>query len=201
MGWARRPGRDCGSMPLLGDRQQSHPEGIRQRSDPDRSVKGGTAGTVNLAIALFLGRSLPTPPTIGAAFIVGFAGYGLSLVLFVLALRSLGTARTGAYFSTAPFVGAILSVLLWREPVSQLLLAAGGLMAFGVWLHLTERHLHRHTHQPLSHSHSHSHDEHHQHKHSPDNPPGGPHTHPHDHESLTHSHPHYPDIHHRHGHD
>ena len=120
-------------------------------SDPLQiaALKGATAGTVNLAIGLFLAGSLPAPPRIGAALVLGFVGYGLSLVLFVLALRSLGTARTGAYFSTAPFVGAILSVLFWREPVTPILLAAGGLMALGVWLHLTERHLHQHTHQPL----------------------------------------------------
>jgi hypothetical protein len=121
-------------------------------------------------------------------------------VLFVLALRSLGTARTGAYFSTAPFLGAILSVLLWHEPITVTLLAAGGLMAFGVWLHLTERHLHEHTHDRLSHSHPHTHDVHHQHGHGPEDPPGEPHTHTHTHEPLTHAHPHYPDIHHRHGH-
>jgi EamA-like transporter family protein len=133
--------------------------------------------------------------------VLGFFGYGLSLVLFVLALRSLGTARTGAYFSTAPFVGAILSVVLWQEPVTVPLLVAGGLMALGVWLHLSERHIHDHTHEPLSHSHSHIHDAHHQHSHGPDEPPGDPHTHTHVHEALTHGHPHFPDIHHSHGHD
>jgi drug/metabolite transporter (DMT)-like permease len=172
-------------------------------SDPLQiaALKGATAGTVNLAIGLSLTGSLPTPLRIGAALVLGFFGYGLSLVLFVLALRSLGTARTGAYFSTAPFVGAILSVFLWREPVSVTLLAAGGLMAFGVWLHLTEHHIHDHTHEPLSHAHPHTHDAHHQHSHAPDDPPGDPHTHSHVHEALTHSHPHFPDIHHRHGHD
>ena len=172
-------------------------------SDPIQiaALKGGTAGTVNLAVGLFLAGSPPPLPTIGAALLLGFFGYGLSLVLFVLALRSLGTARTGAYFSTAPFVGAILSVLIWREPVTPLLLAAGGLMAVGVWLHLTERHLHQHTHEPLSHSHSHTHDQHHRHAHGPDDPQGEPHAHQHTHEPLTHTHPHYPDIHHRHVHE
>jgi drug/metabolite transporter (DMT)-like permease len=172
-------------------------------SDPLQiaALKGATAGTVNLAIGLSLTGSLPTLPRIGAALVLGFFGYGLSLALFVLALRSLGTARTGAYFSTAPFVGAILSVLLWYEPVSVTLVAAGGLMAFGVWLHLTEHHVHDHTHESLSHAHPHTHDAHHQHSHASDDPPGDPHTHPHVHEGLTHRHPHFPDIHHRHGHD
>jgi drug/metabolite transporter (DMT)-like permease len=168
-------------------------------SDPLQiaALKGGTAGTVNLAIGLLLARSLPSLPRIGEALVLGFFGYGLSLVLFVLALRSLGTARTGAYFSTAPFLGAILSVLLWHEPVTVTLLAAGGLMAFGVWLHLTERHVHEHAHDRLCHSHRHTHDVHHQHAHSPDDPSGEPHTHAHTHEPLTHN---YPDLHHRHGH-
>lgn len=171
-------------------------------SDPLQiaALKGAAAGTVNLAIGFALAGSVPTLPRIGAALVLGFFGYGLSLVLFVLALRSLGTARTGAYFSTAPFLGAILSVLLWREPVTVTLLAAGGLMAFGVWLHLTERHLHEHAHDRLSHSHRHTHDVHHQHAHRPEDPSGEPHTHAHTHEPLTHTHPHYPDIHHRHGH-
>jgi drug/metabolite transporter (DMT)-like permease len=172
-------------------------------SDPLQiaALKGGLAGTVNLAIGLLLAGTFPTLPRISGALVLGFFGYGLSLVLFVLALRSLGTARTGAYFSTAPFVGAILSVLLWHEPLTVTLIGAGGLMGLGVWLHITERHLHEHSHAPLSHSHRHTHDEHHRHGHSPDDLPGEPHTHAHTHELLIHAHPHYPDTHHRHSHD
>lgn len=171
-------------------------------SDPVQiaALKGGTAGTVNLTIGLFLAGSLPTLPRIGEAMLLGFLGYGLSLVLFVRALRSLGTARTGAYFSTAPFVGAIVSVLIWREPVTLPLLVAGGLMAVGIWLHLTERHEHDHTHNPLAHEHPHTHDAHHRHAHGPDDAAGEPHTHRHTHQPLTHAHPHYPDLHHRHRH-
>jgi len=165
------------------------------------ALKGAAAGTVNLVIGLTLAGSLPNLPRTSAALVLGFFGYGLSLVLFVLSLRRLGTARTGAYFSTAPFIGAILSVFLWHEPISVTLLASGGLMALGVWLHLTEYHIHNHTHEPLSHAHPHIHDAHHQHSHAPDDPTGEPHTHAHVHEALTHSHPHFPDIHHRHRHD
>jgi drug/metabolite transporter (DMT)-like permease len=171
-------------------------------SDPLQvaALKGAAAGTVNFAIGLFLTGQLPRLSLTGVALVLGFFGYGLSLMLFVLALRSLGTARTGAYFSTGPFIGAVLAVLLWHEPISLTLLAAGALMAFGVWLHLTERHIHDHTHEPLSHAHPHTHDAHHQHPHAANDPLGDPHTHPHVHEALTHSHPHFPDIHHRHGH-
>ena len=164
------------------------------------ALKGAAAGTVNFAIGLFLTGQLPRLSLTGAALVLGFFGYGFSLMLFVLALRSLGTARTGAYFSTGPFIGAIVAVVLWHEPISLTLLAAGALMAFGVWLHLTERHIHDHTHEPLSHAHPHTHDGHHQHPHAADDPLGDPHTHAHVHDALTHSHPHFPDIHHRHGH-
>jgi drug/metabolite transporter (DMT)-like permease len=164
------------------------------------AIKGVVAGAVNFLIALALGARLPALPAVGAAMVVGFLGYGVSLALFVLALRFIGTARTGAYFSIAPFVGAFASLALLREPIGGLFLAAALLMAAGVWLHLTERHEHEHTHEPMAHSHRHVHDEHHQHVHEPGIDPREPHTHWHTHERLTHRHPHFPDIHHRHGH-
>ncbi|MFZ1860280.1 MAG: DMT family transporter, partial [Candidatus Competibacter sp.] len=115
-------------------------------------------------------------------------------------LRQLGAARTGAYFATAPFVGAVLAVLWLAEPLTWQLSVAGALMLVGVWLHLTERHDHFHLHDALIHQHRHSHDEHHQHPHEPNDPPGEPHVHEHVHAPLEHTHPHYPDIHHRHRH-
>ena len=164
------------------------------------AIKGACAGTVNLAIALALGTRVPFSPVLLGALLVGFLGYGLSLVLFVLALRHIGSARTGAYFSLAPFVGAAVSLLLLREAVGPLFLASAALMGWGVWLHLTEKHEHTHTHERLAHSHQHYHDAHHQHAHDAGVDPREPHTHPHNHEPMTHSHPHYPDIHHRHRH-
>jgi len=163
-------------------------------------VKGLVAGSVNLGLALAMGASLPALPMLAGAVTVGFLGYGVSLVLFVLALRFLGTARTGAYFSIAPFVGATLSVLVFSEPITLTLLAAAALMGLGLYFHLAERHEHEHRHEALEHEHPHVHDAHHQHAHGPGDPPGEPHTHWHRHEPLIHSHPHYPDIHHRHRH-
>lgn len=165
------------------------------------AIKGAVAGSVNLTIALMMGTKLPGLGALAGSLVVGFLGYGCSLVLFVLALRHIGTARTGAYFSLAPFVGATVSVLLLGEPVETRFLMAAALMGFGVWLHLTERHVHEHTHERMEHTHRHVHDEHHQHEHPPGVDPRGPHTHPHVHEPTTHTHPHYPDIHHRHGHN
>ncbi len=173
-------------------------------ADPVRiaMLKGLAAGTVNLMLALATGAAVPDAGIILAAGMVGFLGYGISLSLFVLGLRHLGTARTGAYFSLAPFIGAAVSVTLLHEPLTGRLLAAGGLMAVGLWLHLTERHEHEHQHEPLEHEHRHTHDAHHRHGHGhgPDAPPGEPHNHPHQHMPLVHRHPHFPDLHHRHGH-
>lgn len=164
------------------------------------AIKGAAAGTVNLVVALMLGARVPGAAVLGGALLLGFLGYGCSLALFVLALRYIGTARTGAYFSLAPFVGAGVSLGLLREPMGPYFVLAAALMGAGVWLHLTEKHEHTHTHEWLEHSHPHVHDEHHQHEHSPGTDLRTPHTHPHVHRPLTHSHPHYPDIHHRHEH-
>jgi drug/metabolite transporter (DMT)-like permease len=164
-------------------------------------LKGLIAGTVNLGIAFSLRKAFPEFSKMLLPMFVGFLGYGLSLVFFILSLRKIGTARTSAYFSTAPFVGAVLSLALFREPVTVSLLIAGVAMAIGVWMHLTEQHEHFHVHEPMEHEHMHVHDEHHQHEHSPNDPPGEPHSHRHRHERLEHSHPHtHDDLHHSHQH-
>lgn len=161
-------------------------------------IKGLVAGAVNVAIALSRGAQLPEIGLVTAAGLVGFLGIGVSLTLFVTALRHLGTARTGAYFSLAPFIGAVIAVAMLHESVTGKLLVAGALMAFGLWMHLTENHAHEHEHEPLEHEHAHIHDEHHQHAHV--GPVTEPHSHWHRHERLVHSHPHFPDLHHRHDH-
>jgi len=143
---------------------------------------------------------IPAPELVCAAALVGLLGYGISLALFVVALRHLGTARTGAYFSIAPFVGAALSFALLGEAPDVWFWTASVLMAAGVILHLTERHKHMHRHEALTHAHSHLHDEHHRHRHDFDWNGVEPHSHAHQHEPLGHSHPHFPDIHHRHDH-
>lgn len=158
------------------------------------------AGSVNLALAFALGAHLPRLAGLAGAVVVGFLGYGVSLVLFVLALRFLGAARTGAYFSTAPFVGALLSVIMFNEPLTLRLGIAGLMMAIGVYLHLAEAHEHEHAHKAIEHEHRHLHDAHHQHAHGPNDPAGEPHSHRHRHEPVAHRHAHYPDLHHRHGH-
>ncbi len=164
------------------------------------SIKGLAAGTINLGLSLWIGASLPSLPIVGGAMLVGFLAYGVSLALFVVALRHLGTARTGAYFSVAPFFGAVLALLL-GEPMTVPLLMAAGLMSVGIWLHLSEHHEHRHDHEPMEHTHEHVHDEHHRHAHGFDDPSGERHSHRHRHLAMTHSHAHFPDAHHEHDHD
>jgi drug/metabolite transporter (DMT)-like permease len=137
------------------------------------TLKGGVAGIVNVAIARWLGSPWPDPTALSAAALLGFAGYGISLVLFVIALRHAGVARTAGYFSLAPFFGGALAVVVFRETVTLSLVGAGVLMAVGVWLLLTERHEHEHWHGASSGA-----------------PP----------EDVRHTHPHYPDSDHRHGH-
>jgi drug/metabolite transporter (DMT)-like permease len=163
-------------------------------------LKGLAAAAVNLSIALTLGLPIPGVDLVAKAAVLGFFGYGLSLVLFVLALRHLGTARTGAYFAVAPFVGALLAVVFFGDVLNIQLWIAGTLMTAGLWLHLTERHEHEHTHEVLRHGHGHRHDAHHQHAHSFPWDGTEPHTHEHLHEPIVHVHPHYPDVHHRHPH-
>lgn len=161
------------------------------------AMKGSVAGPINLLLAFVLGARIPAAANVAFAMLVGFFAYGLSLVLFILAMRHLGTARAGAYFSIAPFFGALLA-LAFGEPLTWPLAVAAVLMAIGVWLHLTEHHEHEHTHEPITHDHEHSHDDHHQHDHSL--PPGARHRHRHTHKGLIHTHEHYPDTDHRHDH-
>lgn len=163
------------------------------------AVKGTVSGTVNLVLGFVLGAAMPPAAAVAQAMTVGLFAYGVSLALFVIALRHLGTARTGAYFSVAPFFGAMLAVAM-GEPFTPKLASAGALMALGTWLHLTEHHEHPHTHHAVMHDHEHAHDEHHQHRHEIPPASGTRHRHPHWHQPLVHTHPHYPDESHRHDH-
>jgi drug/metabolite transporter (DMT)-like permease len=171
-------------------------------SDPLQIValKGLIAGPFNVVLGLWAGGVMPSASLTTVALLIGFAGYGVSLALFIVALRHLGTARTSAYFSVAPFFGAAVAVAALDQSLTLQLLAGGGLMALGVWLHLTEDHEHEHVHEPMAHAHPHVHDEHHRHDHDPSDPPGEPHTHFHRHGYLRHAHPHVPDMHHAHRH-
>ena len=163
-------------------------------------IKGLVAGLINLVLAAITGWGQPTIGSVSAALLLGLFGYGVSLSLFVWALRHLGTARTGAYFSVAPFFGALAALVILAERPGTAFWLAAILMAIGVWLHIRERHAHLHRHERLVHTHPHRHDEHHQHTHDANWDGIEPHTHRHEHAPLMHMHPHYPDLHHRHRH-
>jgi drug/metabolite transporter (DMT)-like permease len=160
--------------------------------------KGLAAGGVNTLLGLALAPSAPAVSW-AAALAVGAIGYGASLVLYVLAQRHLGAARTAAHFGTAPFFGAALAIALLGEPLTGVLVAGFALTAAATWLTLSEQHSHEHTHEAMEHDHRHVHDEHHQHAHRGDEGPE-PHAHPHRHAPLRHGHAHFPDLHHRHRH-
>jgi drug/metabolite transporter (DMT)-like permease len=162
-------------------------------------VKGITAGSVNLVLGAFMGETWPALDYVGGALLLGSLSYGASLLCYILALRHLGSARTAAHFGTAPFIGAILSVILLGEPLTATVTGAFALMVAATWLVLTEQHGHAHVHEPMTHTHAHSHDAHHQHAHNGSEGPE-PHTHKHQHDPLTHTHAHLPDLHHRHEH-
>ena len=164
------------------------------------SVKGLAAGGVNISIAMMLGADWPSLPRLGGILLVGCFSYGISLILFVVALRHLGTARTGAYFSIAPFFGTALAIPLLGEEIHARLIIAGTLMGLGIWLHLTERHEHEHCHEARAHEHEHAHDCHHQHEHDMVIESVTKHSHRHLHDPFTHAHDHFPDTHHRHDH-
>jgi drug/metabolite transporter (DMT)-like permease len=164
------------------------------------ALKGLVAGVVNLSVAFALGFAVPSSSQLVQAATVGFFGYGVSLVLFVLALRDLGTARTGAYSSTAPFFGGFLAVVFFGDAITLQLCIAAALMALGVWLHFSEHHEHEHTHEIIEHKHRHRHDAHHQHVHEFEWDGSEPHAHAHRHEAIVHRHRHFPDVNHRHRH-
>lgn len=161
-------------------------------------IKGAVAGAVNLGLGFLYGASMPGGLTLIGALALGAVSYGVSLVLYIGALRHLGSARAAAHFGAAPFFGALLAVLM-GDRITPALIAAFLLMALAAWMLLSEHHEHRHIHAGMVHDHLHVHDEHHRHRH--EGPATAePHAHVHVHEPHAHSHPHLPDLHHRHGH-
>jgi drug/metabolite transporter (DMT)-like permease len=162
-------------------------------------LKGLIAGTTSLSLALLLGSKIPLGTSIFYAIVLGALSYGVSLVLFIKALEGLGSARTGAFFSLGPFVGAAVSIVVLGEQVMWTMVPATALMFLGVWVMITERHIHLHRHSRLTHTHVHERDMHHRHPH----PQGeeGAHSHEHVHLPQTHSHVHWPDAHHSHEHE
>lgn len=165
-------------------------------------IKGIGAGLFSLFLSFLLKNPMPDLKIILGAMLLGFFSYGLSIVLFVLAMRDLGSARTSAFFGTAPFIGAILSFLIYNSLPNVMFIIALPIMILGTILLFKDEHGHNHLHEPTKHEHKHAHnDGHHNHIHENMNISSGTyHSHIHEHEALEHTHQHMPDIHHRHNH-
>jgi drug/metabolite transporter (DMT)-like permease len=170
--------------------------------DPVAVARAKALGAGGCMLALVEVRGDPLPATTVAfqALCLGFVSYGLSLVLAVHAMRLVGAARQAAFFASAPFVGALLSIRVLGEKPGGEVVAAGALIVAGVFLLLSERHAHWHEHVEIDHDHVHVTDDHHKHAHDPGMLPVEPHAHLHHHPPLAHAHPHAPDVHHRHRH-
>jgi len=165
-------------------------------------VKGLCAGCFSLLLSAILGYSLPELNKIIFGLILGFFSYGFSLLLFILALRNLGSVRASAFFGFAPFLGTLISFIIFKDIYNILFYLSLPLMITGAYLLFKEKHLHMHSHEKLAHEHIHEHhDEHHQHNHKNNELiRDQKHSHLHKHEKLEHTHEHLPDIHHRHEH-
>jgi len=163
-------------------------------------VKGFGAGAVSLIISLLTASAFPKPSAMALALLLGAFSYGVSIVLFILSMRHLGAARTGAFFGSAPFIGVIVSIILFNETPALQFYISLPVMVVGAILIIGEKHAHTHIHEHLEHDHRHRHDDlHHTHAHADGFT--GEHSHLHTHEKLEHEHPHTPDTHHRHTHD
>jgi len=97
-------------------------------------VKTGIAGLINVIVGLICGQSLPSLDITLGIFVVGFIGYGISIVCMVLALRNLGSARTGAYLALSPFVGVLIAIAFLHEPITPIMVVAALLMMIGAML-------------------------------------------------------------------
>jgi len=162
-------------------------------------MKGWIAGIFNVMLSVILFKSQVTALQVSGTLVIGALSYGASLVLFINALREIGSARTSTWFASGPFIGAILSVLVLGERPPGEYWVAAMVMLSGMLFLYGELHRHLHRHESIIHAHPHEHDEHHQHVHEGQVYPGR-HDHLHTHEPLTHSHVHWPDVHHRHTH-
>lgn len=174
-------------------------------------IKGFGSGLCSLAIAFAVRQFSSNVFYICLAFLLGFVAYGLSIYFYIFAQRELGAARTSAYYAVAPFIGVLISIIVFRQKMNASFVAALLIMIAGAYFAASERHQHDHVHHPVTHEHRHNHhDSHHDHHHDNDQilgdflgqdpAPAGDHSHIHTHENIRHVHLHTPDIHHDHSH-
>lgn len=162
--------------------------------------KGLAAGSTNLLIGISLAPFLGSAGIVASGLGIGVFAYGVSIVLYISAAQQLGATRSQLIFSSAPFWGVLLAVVLFGEPVTLQLGLATGLLAASILVLFREQHSHQHGHSVQIHEHRHRHDDgHHQHEHDQVTASIW-HSHRHRHEATQHAHPHWPDLHHRHIH-
>lgn len=149
------------------------------------TIKGFGSGTGSLIVALVIGEKFPDVKYIASALLLGFVAYGLSIFTYIRAQKTLGAAKTSAYYAVAPFIGAFLSFVLLHETLTISYAVALLVMVAGTALvaadTLTHSHAHTHIHtiththdgskhtHTITHSHEHNHyvsDHKHGHKHS-----------------------------------
>jgi drug/metabolite transporter (DMT)-like permease len=161
--------------------------------------KGLVAGTTNLIIGISIAPLTGSFGSVMGGLILGVFAYGFSIVLYITAAQQLGATRSQLIFSSAPFWGILLSILILGEKFTWQLAIAILLFVVSLLLLMREQHQHTHVHQSVTHDHPHRHDDgHHDHHEQTENDSW--HTHPHQHDFLSHAHPHWPDLHHRHSH-
>lgn len=153
------------------------------------AIKGLFSGAGSLAVALLFKEAFPPLPLIFAALALGFVAYGLSIFFYIRAQKELGAAKTSVYYASAPFIGVLLSLVLFRELPGWRFLPALALMLAGTVLSATDAvstqhthahahvHTHAHMHGGVAHTHEHAHEHTHLHAHGAD--PNEPHDHAH----------------------
>lgn len=97
-------------------------------------IKGFGSGIGSLLIAFAIGNTIPRIADILCIMVLGFVAYGLSIFFYVHAQRHLGAARTSAYYAISPFVGGVLSLVLYHQLPSIVFVIAVLIMAVGVGL-------------------------------------------------------------------
>lgn len=159
-------------------------------------IKGTGSGLGALLLAIIFGELSATFITVVLGLLVGSLSYGMSIFFYIHAQRELGAARTSAYYAIAPFIGVIITLVMFKEFPSVQFYIALFMMMVGSYFAVTQRNNHQHHHKPIVHEHAHSHDDgHHTHDNS-----SVTHSHVHRHNAIDHQHEHTPDSHHNHRH-
>ena len=102
-------------------------------------VKGLGSGTGALIVAFLSGDKLSYTPYILLAFLLGFVAYGLSIFFYIRAQRYIGAAKTSAFYALAPFISALISLILFQKIPGLLFISAFILMATGAYFTIEKK--------------------------------------------------------------